>query len=37
MKRLSLDIIRVSEVTWPEENNFWAGDYRMINTVEEGD
>ncbi|XP_049864013.1 craniofacial development protein 2-like [Schistocerca gregaria] len=32
MDRLKLDIVGISEVRWQEEQEFWSGDYRVINT-----
>ncbi|XP_068081777.1 craniofacial development protein 2-like [Anabrus simplex] len=32
MDRLKLDIVGISEVRWQEEQDFWSGDYRIINT-----
>ncbi|XKL69414.1 hypothetical protein PGB90_007183 [Kerria lacca] len=32
MERMSLDVIGISEVRWPEDCDFWAGEYRMICT-----
>ena len=32
MDRLNLDIVGISEVRWQEEQDFWSGEYRVINT-----
>lgn len=32
MDRMKLDIVGISEVRWQEEQDFWSGDYRIINT-----
>ncbi|XKL65782.1 hypothetical protein PGB90_009202 [Kerria lacca] len=32
MKRMSLDVIGISEVRWPEDCDFWTGEYTMIST-----
>ncbi|XP_067004726.2 craniofacial development protein 2-like, partial [Anabrus simplex] len=32
MDRLKLDVVGISEVRWQEKQDFWSGDYRIINT-----
>ncbi|XKL59324.1 hypothetical protein PGB90_000340 [Kerria lacca] len=32
MERMSMDVIGISEVRWPEDCDFWTGEYRMICT-----
>ena len=32
MGRLKLDVVGISEVRWQDEQDFWSGDYRIINT-----
>ncbi|XP_068083881.1 craniofacial development protein 2-like [Anabrus simplex] len=32
MDVIKLDVVGISEVRWQEEQGFWSGDYRIINT-----
>ena len=32
MKRMNIDILRVSEMGWPNHGDFWTGDYRVIHS-----
>ena len=32
MDRLKLDVVGICEIRWQEEQDFWSGDYRIINT-----
>lgn len=32
MKRLGIDILGLSEITWEERGGFWKDDYRIIYT-----
>ncbi|HCF9438090.1 TPA: hypothetical protein NI641_006403, partial [Pseudomonas aeruginosa] len=36
MDRLKLDIVGISEVRWQDEQDFWSGEYRIINTKSVG-
>ena len=36
MDRVKLDIVGISEVRWQDEQDFWSGDYRVINTKSVG-
>ena len=33
---MELDIVGISEVRWQDEQDFWSGDYRVINTKSVG-
>jgi hypothetical protein len=32
MARMRINILGKSEMRWPEEGDFWSGDYRIIHT-----
>ena len=32
MRRLDLDVLGISEMKWPEEGDFWSGNYRIVHT-----
>ena len=32
MPKLDLDVLGISEMKWPEEEDIWSGNYRIIHT-----
>jgi hypothetical protein len=32
MSRMGLDVLGIGEMKWPEEGDFWCGDYRVIHS-----